>query len=43
MTNGDDDSVGSQANATPSKRVKTTREGSELGSAKKRLKTVALS
>jgi hypothetical protein len=40
QTNGDEDSVGSQTNGTPSKKPKKRKEGSENGSAKKKQKTI---
>jgi len=41
QTNGDEESVDSPTNGTPSKRSKKRKEGGENGSAKKKQKTIA--
>jgi hypothetical protein len=41
LTNGDDESVMSQTNGTPVKKSKKRKEGSEMGSAKKKVKKIA--
>ena len=42
VTNGDEDSVASQGIGTPVKKPKKRKEGSEVGSAKKKQKKIAI-
>ena len=42
VTNGDEESVASQGMGTPIKKVKKRKEGSEVGSAKKKQKKFAI-
>lgn len=42
VTNGEEDSVASQSMGTPVKKSKKRKEGSEVGSAKKKQKKIAI-